>query len=1147
MKPQDSLNPDERAAPSEPSSPTPEFPYPGTHSTVDVQDEPDAPAYDTSSLRVVERTNYRVVGSVGEGGIGIVHSAHDVYLNRTVALKELQLGGATTEARFLREVLITARLQHPSIVPIYEAGRWPSGEPFYSMKLISGRTLLEAITNCSTLEQRLTLLPPLVAIADAMAYAHSQHIIHRDLKPANIVLGEFGETIVIDWGLAKDLTATNLDPDTTDSFLEPVQGDLLTMDGTLVGTPAYMSPEQAQGIAVDERADVYAMGAILYHLLAGAPPYAGQSMAQIISNTLTMPPEPLAQRVQGAPLDLLAIVEKAMSRDISQRYRTAKELAEDLRRFQTGQIVAAHRYSPRERMQRFVRRNRTLLAISSIATALLITGGAISVRGIVEAKELAETKQREASISEQKAIRRADELTVAQARGSLEHDPTKSIDLLHSLSPQWNQWGAVRTIAADAASRGIARIFHEHSAAVNDVVFSPDGKWLASVGDDHRVIVRNLQTNTTRSFSGHTDEVWRVVFSPRGDVLATGGKDRKVRLHDLTTNQSRTLIGHEAPITEIAFSPDGKRLASRGLREKVRLWDLATGSSRILSTVDEIRKNTRGCVVFSPNGKTLAFADAGQLFLQNLETDQRREVGPLAPGGVEMAFSSDGSKIVTGSEDGAVQLWDLVAGTTERLYVHEGTRAPLVTFVAHGKYIVSAGTTGTVHRWSIAEQKRHTLGAHAGYIAKWSVSRNDSEIVTAGTDGTVRHFRVDTDEQHTYRGFSGSVESASISPDGSFVAGASADGTVRLWDALLTSMVTTAPPAHWIAMSPRGTNVTLLSEQGPLYQVHAGSPLQTIVWPAPPNQATPAPYGLSYPPPFVYSPQGDRIAAAYADGIIRIFSDAGRTIQTLAGSADEAFAIAFSTDGKHLTSGGQRGTVHVWDIASGAMALLARHDADVRSVAYSNKGDWMASGAMDGSLRLTHTTSRESRELHGHTGPVLHLAFSNDDRTLLSASQDQTFRLWNFEAGTNTVHEVPGSAITHIHVFPDGLRFASLQRENQVRIWDMHTGEPKGTLRGDLPEIVEMAISSDGQRIAAGTQDGSAWLWDVASGEGRALTHQKGNAPIVLFGPDNHSVLAARFDGVVQQWADDLPDAPSELRAWLAGKTSFPITDGRVQ
>jgi serine/threonine protein kinase len=317
-----------------------------------------------------------------EGGIGRIFRARDMRLGREVALKELRdPDDAYHEARFVREAMLTARLQHPSIVPIYEAGRWPDGRPFYAMKLVSGRSLDRMIAAAPTLAQRLALVPHVLAVAEAMAYAHGERIIHRDLKPANVLVGAFGETLVIDWGLARDLDAPLPSVRPPADMTEEEEGRLTEM-GAVIGTPEYMAPEQGRGEDVDERADVYAVGALLYHVLAGRPPYQGTTPMEVFLCLHEGPPIPLEQQQPGVPRELSTIVGKAMAREPADRYPTAKELADDLRRFLTGQIVAAHHYSPAERTVRFIQRNRAALAVAMIVVGFLLTVVAVRVAGL---------------------------------------------------------------------------------------------------------------------------------------------------------------------------------------------------------------------------------------------------------------------------------------------------------------------------------------------------------------------------------------------------------------------------------------------------------------------------------------------------------------------------------------------------------------------------------------------------------------------------------------------------------------------------------------------------------------------------------------------------------------------------------------------
>jgi tetratricopeptide (TPR) repeat protein len=347
-----------------------------------------SPGGDATALPTIEQELYALDDEIARGGMGRILAAFDRRLGRAVAVKELLGIGVDAEARFRREALITARLQHPAIVPVYEAGQWPSGEPFFAMKLVAGRPLDQVVAACQALDDRLALLPSMIAVCDAIAYAHSQRIVHRDLKPSNVLVGDFGETVVIDWGLAKDLDRDDAPP--SSPAPRSAADAALTIAGAVMGTPAYMPPEQARGESVDQRADVFSLGAMLYHLLAGAPPYDARTGDDVIAAAITGKVAPLGPRAPRAPADLIAIVERAMAHEPTDRYPTARELAEELRRFQTGQLVGAHRYTAWERLVRLVRRHRAAVTIGAIAVIGFAIGGALAVHRIVAERDRAE-------------------------------------------------------------------------------------------------------------------------------------------------------------------------------------------------------------------------------------------------------------------------------------------------------------------------------------------------------------------------------------------------------------------------------------------------------------------------------------------------------------------------------------------------------------------------------------------------------------------------------------------------------------------------------------------------------------------------------------------------------------------------------------
>ena len=398
------------------------------------------------ALVTVAEGRYELVREVARGGMGRILEAWDVRHGRKVAIKMLLRAGVEATWRFVREARITARLQHPAIVPLYEAGRWTTGEPFFAMKLVAGRPLSHVIEEQTTLREKLALLPNLIAMTEALAYAHDQRVVHRDLKPSNVLIGAFGETVVIDWGLAKEHgEAADAEGASGSSSDEPWH----TKQGRAMGTVGYMPPEQARGATVDERADVYALGAVLYNVFAGRSPHSSGSFEESLGLLLAGPPEPLAKLAPELAPDLVTVVEKAMARDPADRYATAREMAADLERFSAGRLVTAHSYSLAALVGRFVRRHR---AVVSMATALVLAVGVtagVSVRRIVmerdraDAHKLEADRQRGVAVTQRDAAEKLVAFLIGELRDRL--DALGKLELLAGVGKEVE--GYYRTVA----------------------------------------------------------------------------------------------------------------------------------------------------------------------------------------------------------------------------------------------------------------------------------------------------------------------------------------------------------------------------------------------------------------------------------------------------------------------------------------------------------------------------------------------------------------------------------------------------------------------------------------------------------------------------------------------------------------------------
>ena len=571
---------------------------------------------------------YAAGDELGRGGMGRVVEAHDKLLGRTVALKEALDTDEEALRRFARETQITARLEHPSIVPVYDAGVSPEGSPFYVMRKVTGRPLDKLVAASTKLEERLALLPHVLAACQAVAHAHERGIIHRDLKPSNILVGARGETTVIDWGLAK----ARSEPDDERPQAQPTSGDSLhTRAGTVFGTPGFMSPEQLASSDVDERADVYALGATLFYMLAKQAPHTGETADDTEAAARRGPPPPIASVVDGVPRELSAIVDKALAYDLSIRYANAGALAEDLARFTTGQLVAAHDYSTRERIARFVRRHRALVITVAVAMTVLAIGAWVAVCRVLAARDEAIAQARAADLARTRETERAEDLVVSQARLLLATNPTGAVAMVRPLAAT-NRWRDVRAVAAGARASGVAyRLPGPSSVTFADM--SHDGTRALVCGADGSIHVYDLAARTHVVIATLKGRV-RAAFADEQRVLAWVGST--VTVIDIATKTTKTLE-HAAPIlrleaqhgiaylvderrrpwrldvetgalaeipapgqvTHLAISPDGKHVALAG----EHLWMIETKHPELVEKVHDGKKFD---LAWAPNSEHLA-------------------------------------------------------------------------------------------------------------------------------------------------------------------------------------------------------------------------------------------------------------------------------------------------------------------------------------------------------------------------------------------------------------------------------------------------------------------------------------------------------------------------------------------------------------
>ncbi|MBL8624399.1 MAG: serine/threonine protein kinase [Myxococcales bacterium] len=552
----------------------------------------DAAAADegeVAELPLADAAHYAIVEELrdGTGGMGRALRAFDRRLGRTVAIKQPRGdGGAPLAAllreRFVAEARLTARLEHPAIVTVYEAGRWRDGEPFYAMRLVRGAPLARLIEQRPALADRLALLGEVIKVGEALAYAHAQGVLHRDVKPANIMVGPYGQTVLIDWGLARDRGA----PDD----VAPAGGAAPGVTALGIGTPHYMPPEQAAGEAPDERIDIYALGATLYHVLAGQPPFAGDAAAARAA-VQDAAPRPLAELAADAPPALRACVARAMARDPAARFATMAEFVDELQRFQRGELVRSYRYGWLERLARAAQRHRAVLAVAALALVVVVGVVAQSVRRIVAERDARARAQRQAE--EAYAESRGQAASLLAARTA-----TRGDALLAALD------GVAGAAAGDRAGQGLldalaagppTRALDAHAGG-ELLVVAADGDRLVIAGTDRTLRVWG-RDGRARDAIAIPIERTRALVAAGARVLACGwGPEAAwvdLDLHAVTVLRAPSPLNACAidaagrPITGgaaelVRWSVDGTRAATAALDAPVDA--IAIAGARVLAT-----------------------------------------------------------------------------------------------------------------------------------------------------------------------------------------------------------------------------------------------------------------------------------------------------------------------------------------------------------------------------------------------------------------------------------------------------------------------------------------------------------------------------------------------------------------------------------
>jgi WD40 repeat protein/serine/threonine protein kinase len=1068
-------------------------------------------------------TGYELVEELGRGGMGVVYKAWQPKLKRFIAIKMLPSGvapGSDFWNRFFREAEAVARLQHPHIVPIYEVGEH-EGRPFFSMEYLEGGSLAKRLAGKPIVPQDAARL--LEPIAGAVQFAHQRGIVHRDLKPGNILLATAGRQTPAT-GEGERTTAGSRPPladclpKITDFGLaKQIESDVkLTQTGSIVGTVGYMAPEQATAKGeVGPPADVYALGALLYEMLTGRPPFVGATPFDILLQVPHTDPVPPTRLQPKVPADLETICLKCLEKEPRKRYVSAQALADDVRRFLEAKPILARPAGVFERSWKWAKRRpgvAALLAMLLVVSVLGFTGVTWQWLRAEDKAEQEAAARREATRQQEEAdkARRDAETSlyfsrITQAEMHWRDNNVMQAEQLLDLCPAhfrgWEWHYLKRLCHADLATL-------EHRYWVNVAAYSPDGRLLATaaglpgggVGDPSKHGELKLwDANSGRplhTFTGHTGRVGTVVFSPDSRRLVSTAFDG-LRVWDTAPGYRQLVAIPGGGSWSIAAATT---IAAQKVGDDWRLWDLTRGTA--ISCPETGAKVLE--IALAPDGRRIALRCADdRVRIWEPATKENAAAFPCAAAG--LTFSADG-QLLAGALPNApsVQLFDVAKGQLIQALAARDSVGLQLAFSPDGRYL-ACRNGDSVRVWKLTgDTKAFELRGHNGEIYDLAFAPDSRSLATAGADRTARLWELEQEnETSVLRGHTQAIRGLAFSPNGKRLTSASQDGTAKIWDL-------TRDPRGWhlqrgegageyyadITFSANGRHL-LTAKDTHLNRWDLASG-QRIV------QAD-LPWRGKYSCPrndFAFAPAVDLLAAAAGPRTVTV-RDLHKLTErfVLEGHTLPVRCVAFSDDGQRIATAaflapkeaGGSGKVEcqfkVWEALKGR-EILTFSAEPCFSLALSPNGRTLATGGWDGKVRIFDAeTGHELFTAAGHRGFVSRLAFSSDGERLASAGfQDGRVILWNVATG-QTVFRDPLQGpppLTGVSFSPDGKRLAAVGYDGLVALWDTGTGHEVLTLRNFAPRRpndyaynARVVFSPDGRRIASNNWDGSVNVWDA--------------------------------------------------------------------
>ena len=686
---------------------------------------------------------YELLARLGEGGMGAVYRARRKMIGDEVAVKVLlQKYVAETAAveRFRREARAAAMLRHPNVVAIYDFGeaRGDDAPAYIVMELVEGHSLRDLLKREGKLkpERAVHLMRQICAGVGA---AHRRGIWHRDLKPDNIIVAapdedNESETVkVVDFGIAK---------------LRDFIGEFtLTQTGAVIGTPYYMSPEQCKGETLDARSDVYSLSAVLYEMLNGAPPFTARTSTGVVAKHLTETPPPLEKDLKVPPA-LEAVIMKALAKDADARQQDASAFAREIQTAMqatepeiTKPKVDWTQPSPRapepapvgQAQQSSEEQKHDTSPEASVTTDNI----SLSKLGLDSPATETRTRGSKGLLFAGLAALIVVGLGIAALSGVFSGRSDSNNTATQTASPT-----STPSVSGGILGKSLGVLTTPRD--LYEVALSPDGKTLASTGDENRVRLWRVSDRAQlRELTGYEESGRCVAISPDGQMVASGNDDGAIRIWHTNDGQLiHTLQGHTKFVFIVSFSRDGQTLVSASADKTVRVWRVRDGS--LLATITPMTPSDL-IINISPDQKTIALFGSDRS-VKLMAAEDSRQIRTLTGHHYQVtggAFSPDNQILALGSEDGMLRLWRVSDGTLLRTL--EGTKGEVgsVTFSPDGQTVAAGWGDGIIRMWRVSDgNPLKTLEGHKKTVHSLAFSSDGKLLASGSDDKTVRLWQI---------------------------------------------------------------------------------------------------------------------------------------------------------------------------------------------------------------------------------------------------------------------------------------------------------------------------------------------------------------------------------------------------------------------